>query len=80
MVAPIQFNRKKFNEVFDDHIIAVQSMAEAMDAIVDPIGRAAMVFLAGALYDAVAKRFAEDEPQPPWPALPKSSARPARPT
>ena len=36
MVAPIQFNRKKFNEVFDDHIVAVQSMAEAMEAIGDP--------------------------------------------
>ena len=36
MVAPIQFNRAKFNEVFNDHLIAVQNMAEAMEAIGDP--------------------------------------------
>ncbi|MGW8321808.1 MAG: hypothetical protein ACWGSD_09685, partial [Thermodesulfobacteriota bacterium] len=36
MAAPIQFNRKKFNEVFDDHIIAVRNMAEVLEAIGDP--------------------------------------------
>jgi len=33
MVAPIQFNRDKFYEVFKDHLVAVQNMAEVMEAI-----------------------------------------------
>jgi benzoyl-CoA reductase/2-hydroxyglutaryl-CoA dehydratase subunit BcrC/BadD/HgdB len=36
MVAPIQFNRDKFYEVFKDHLVAVQNMGEVMEAIGDP--------------------------------------------
>ncbi len=36
MGLPIPFNREKFYEVFNDHIIAVQNMAEVMEAMGDP--------------------------------------------
>ena len=58
--------------MFDTYIEPLN--APGPDALVDPIARAAMIFLAGAMYDAVAKREDKDEPHPPWPALPGSEA------
>jgi len=36
MGTPIKFNREKFYEVFNDHLVAIQNMTEAMRAIGDP--------------------------------------------
>ena len=42
--------------------------APGPDALVDPPARASLIWLAGALFDVVAKRVAEGEPHPPWPS------------
>ena len=54
--------------MFDTYIEPLN--APGPDALVDPIARAGLIFLAGAMYDAVAKREDDSKPHPPWPALP----------
>ena len=42
------------------------------DVLFDWIARPTVIFLAGTLYDAIAKRIDDNTPHPPWPALPDS--------